>query len=233
MASEYHLPVNVRLARAILRPGFRLIFHALSRVSVTGRENVPPRGAYLVAINHVSLFEAPLVCAFWPKPLEALGAAEVWDRPGQGLLARLYGGIPVHRGQYDRQMLDTALTILNSGYPLVLAPEGERSHTPGMQPAHNGIAYLIEKSQIPVVPVGIVGSTDDFLERALNRERPSIEMHIGRPIIIPSSDARGAERRKTRQQHTDWVMTEIAALLPPEYRGYYLDYVNDRKKTHQ
>ncbi len=227
MPDEYHLPVKVRLARAVLRPIFRLTFHAISRVAITGRESVPPKGAYLVAVNHVSLFEAPLICAFWPRPLEVLGAAEVWDRPGQGLLARLYGGIPVHRGKYDRQMLDTALAVLNSGYPLVLAPEGGRSHKPGLQKAHNGIAYLIEKSQVPVVPVGVVGSTDDFLERALRRERPTIEMHIGPPIIFSDTDERGAERRKFRQQCTEQVMTEIATLLPPEYRGYYSDYVND------
>jgi len=229
MASDYHLPIKVQLARAILRPSFRLVFHALSRVTITGRENVPPCGAYLVAINHVSLFEPPLVCAFWPVALEVLGAAEVWERPGQGLLARLYGGIPVHRGQYDRQMLENAISILCSGYPLLLAPEGERSHKPGMQPAHNGIAYLIEKSQLPVVPVGVVGSTDDFLERALNRERPSIEMHIGSAIIFPPSDERGAARRKSRQRNTDRVMTEIANLLPSAYRGYYSNYVNENR----
>jgi 1-acyl-sn-glycerol-3-phosphate acyltransferase len=224
MDGEYSLPAKIRLARTALRPGFRLIFRALSRVIITGDENVPRSGAYLVALNHVSLYEAPLVCAFWPVPLEAMGAAEIWDRPGQGTLARLYGGIPVHRGQYDRRLLDTALTVLRSGYPLVLAPEGERSHTPGMQPAHTGIAYLIEKAQVPVIPVGIVGSTEDFLERALNRERPTIEMHIGKPLIFPPNEMRGAKRRDFRQQTTDRVMQEIAALLPPEYRGVYALY---------
>ena len=227
MSGVYHMPVRIRLNRTVLRPVFRLIFHVLSRVVITGKENVPPRGAYLVALNHVSLFEAPLICAFWPVALEALGAAEIWDRPGQGTLVRLYGGIPVHRGQYDRQLLEIALSVLLSGYPLVIAPEGERSHRAGMQPAHTGIAYLVEKAQVPVVPVGIVGSTDDFLERALNRERPTIEMHIGNPLVFPASDARGAERRQYRQHITDEIMLAIAALLPPEYKGYYLDYVRD------
>jgi 1-acyl-sn-glycerol-3-phosphate acyltransferase len=164
MAATYHVPPKVQLARSVLRPLFRLIFYVLGQVKITGKENVPSHEAYLVAVNHVSLFEAPYICAFWPKTLEALGAAEIWERTGQSTLARLYGGIPVHRGQYDRHLIETSLAVLRSGYPLALAPEGERSHTPDMQRTQIGIAYLMEKAQVPVVPVGIVGSTEDFLD---------------------------------------------------------------------
>jgi 1-acyl-sn-glycerol-3-phosphate acyltransferase len=210
-----------------------LIFYAISQVKITGKENVPPQGAYLVAVNHVSLYEAPLICAFWPIAPEALGAADIWERPGQSILARLYGGIPVHRGTYDRHLIETSLTVLRSGYPLAIAPEGERSHTPGMQRAQVGIAYLMEKARVPVVPVGIVGSTDDFLTRALHGERPTIEMQIGKPIRFPAIKARGTARREILQQNADAVMQQIAILLPLEYRGYYRDYVNDNRETHQ
>jgi 1-acyl-sn-glycerol-3-phosphate acyltransferase len=175
MAATYHVSPKVQLARSVLRPLFRLIFYVLSQVKITGKENVPSHGAYLVAVNHVSLFEAPFIYAFWPKALEALGAAEIWERPGQSALARLYGGIPVHRGHYDRHLIETSLAVLHSGYPLALAPEGERSHTPGMQRAQVGIAYLMEKARVPVVPVGIVGSTEDFLDRALRVNVPPLK----------------------------------------------------------
>jgi len=207
---------------------FRGVFHILSRVRVSGLENVPKSGAYIIAINHVSLFEAPLVTAFWPISFEVAGAADVWDRPGQGLLARLYGGIPIHRGQYDRKMLETTLSVLKSGYPLLLAPEGGRSHELGMQRAKPGIAYLMDKAQVPVVPVGIVGSTDDFLDRALRAERPSIGMTIGQPVNLPPVTGRGKARRQARQENADMVMAKIAALLPVEYRGVYADNVGDR-----
>ena len=105
MTAGYSVPTKVRIARGFLRPTFRLIFHAISQVKIIGKENVPPRGAYLIAFNHISLFEPPLICAFWPVAPEAMGAAEVWERPGQSLLARWYGGIPVHRDQYDRQLI--------------------------------------------------------------------------------------------------------------------------------
>ena len=233
MAAEYYVPTKVRLARALLRGTFRLIFHALSRVKISGKENVPASGAYLIAFNHVSLFEPPLICAFWPIAPEAIGAAEIWGRPGQSLLARWYGGIPVHRDQYDRQLIETALAILRSGYPLVIAPEGERTHTPGMRPAHRGVAYLMDKANVPVVPVGVVGNTEDFLDRALHGERPLIEMRIGHPLVFSDPETLEISRREARQRQTDTVMTQIAALLPPDYRGVYSSYVENYGKTHQ
>jgi 1-acyl-sn-glycerol-3-phosphate acyltransferase len=176
---------------------------------------------YIVAINHVSLFDPPLAGVFWPEQLEAMGAVDVWSRPGQGLLARMWGGIPVHRGEYDRTLFDTVLAVLRSGYPLLIAPEGGRSHAPGLRIAKPGIAYIAEQSGMPVIPVGIVGTTDDYLKKALKGKRPLVEMHIGKPIMLQPSEAKGAERRDARQRNTDLVMRQIAGLLPENYRGVY------------
>jgi 1-acyl-sn-glycerol-3-phosphate acyltransferase len=175
----------------------------------------------MIAINHVSLFEPPLLLAFWPTAPEAVGAVDIWERPGQSLLARLYGGIQVHRGQYDRQLLDTMQAALLSGRPLLIAPEGGRSHQPGMRRALPGVAYVIEKANVPVVPVGVVGATDDFLSRALSGHRPQIEMRIGAPFRLPAVSGVGEARRESRQHNVDLIMMRIAELLPPEYRGVY------------
>ena len=218
---EYRVPIHNRIARGGLRFIFRGIFRILSRVVITGKDNIPEHSAYLVAINHVSLFEAPFIGAFWPYPLEAMGASEVWDRAGQSLIARWYGAIPVHRGAYDRRLIDTVLSVLRSGYPLLIAPEGTRSHQPGMQQAMPGVAYLMDKANVPVIPVGVVGSTEDFLKRALRGKRPKIEMHIGKAINLPPVSGKGSDRRIARQKNADLVMAHIAALLPPEYRGVY------------
>ncbi len=220
----YRVPLFNRIMRKILRPIFRALFRLLSSMHIQGLENIPKKGAYLVAINHISLFEAPFIVAFWPVELEAMGAVEVWNRRGQNILARLYYGIQVHRGQYDRQVMEQALAILAAGKPLLIAPEGGRTHRPGLRRAFPGVAYLVERAGVPVVPVGIVGSTDDFLQRALRLERPKLEMHIGKPLHLPPILATGEARRQARQQNADRVMIEIAALLPPEYRGVYADF---------
>lgn len=217
----YAIPLRTRIARTTLRPIFRLLFRIISKVKVTGLVNVPKSGSYLIAINHVSLFDVPFVLAFWPTAPEGAGAVDIWQRPGQSLLVRLYGGIPVHRGQYDRRLLEIMISILRSGKPLLIAPEGGRSHTTGMRKAYPGVAYIVDKTQVPVVPVGVIGATDDFLKRALRCKRPQIEMRVGVPIYLPPVKGRGESRRKGLQKNADMIMLQIAGLLPYEYGGYY------------
>ena len=218
---QYTVPIYNRLVRGIIRPTFRLLFYILSHVKVIGRENVPKKGPYLIAINHVSLFEPPFILSFWPTMPEAAGAVDIWSRPGQSTLARLYGGIQVHRGEFDRQLLETMIAVLQSGRPLLLAPEGGRSHTPGMRRALPGVAYIVDKTGVPVVPVGLVGATDDFLQRAFHFQRTTLEMRIGQPLHLPAVEGRGAARREALQANVDQIMLRIAALVPPEYRGVY------------
>jgi 1-acyl-sn-glycerol-3-phosphate acyltransferase len=221
---QYHLAWWRRwLTRPLIRVVLGLLFRALAPIKITGKENVPLRTPYIAAINHVSLFEAPFVGVFWPEQLEALGASDVWDRPGQNILARMWGGIPVHRGDYDRAAMDGVVSALHSGYALLMAPEGGRSHKPGMRQAKAGIAFIVEQTGLPVVPVAIVGTTDDFFQKASKGKRPQLEMRIGKPIHIPPIEAKGAERREARQRNADLVMRHIAGLLPENYRGFYAD----------
>jgi len=231
MNSGYSVPAHTRLLRFVLRPVFRGLFRLLSRVEISGRENVPRDGAYMIAINHVSLYEAPFMLAFWPVAPEAVGAVEIWQRRGQSTLARIYGGIPVHRGEYDRNLIDKMCAVLRSGRPLLIAPEGGRSHIPGMHRALPGVAFVVEKADVPVVPVGIVGTTDDFLARALRGKRPTLEMRIGEPLRLPKHSNDRGTRRDTRQQNVDLIMKHIARLVPAEYRGVYADYGDTLQAT--
>ncbi len=218
---NYRLPVGVRIARRILRPLFRFIFRLISKVEIVGVENIPHNGGYLIAANHVSLYDPPLVIAFWPVAAEAAGAADVWQRAGQAQLVSWYGVLPVHRGAYDRQLLDKMRASLTSGRPVMIMPEGGRSHKPGMRHGEPGAAYIVEKTQVKVVPVGVTGTTDDFLKRALRGKRPQVKMVVGKPFDLPPVQGRGEERRRLRQRNTDLIMSCIAALLPEEYRGVY------------
>jgi 1-acyl-sn-glycerol-3-phosphate acyltransferase len=221
VGEEYSVQNRVRIFRIIGRPIFRGIFHLLSRVRITGLGNVPKSGAYLIAMNHVSLYDPPFVLAFWPVAPEAVGASDIWKKRGQSFLAAYYGGIPVHRGEYDRQVIDILCRVLRSGYPLVIAPEGGRSHKPGMRRALPGVAFIVEKTGVPVVPVGITGTTENFLQLALSGKRPLLEMTIGEPFHLPAAGQTGTNRREHRQYSADLIMEKIASLLPPEYQGVY------------
>ncbi len=222
-----------RLVRPIIRGALRSIFRILAPVRIIGKDNIPRKGPYVVAINHVSLFDPPFILSFFPRQLEAMGAVDIWDRPGQGILARLFGGIPVHRGEYDRQLIDTVLNVLRSGHPLLIAPEGERSHVTAMQRGKPGVAYILDEARVPVLPVGIVGTTDDFWQRATRGERPQLEIRIGEPFNLPLLEGKGNERREARQRNADLVMQHVAALLPDEYRGVYADKAIQPGKTGQ
>jgi 1-acyl-sn-glycerol-3-phosphate acyltransferase len=198
-----------------------MLFRLISKVRITGVGNIPERGPYVIAINHISIIEPPFVIAFWPVAPEAVGAKEIWERKGQSLLAKFYGGIQVHRGEIDKRLIESMIQVIEAGHPLLIAPEGGRSHTPGMRPALPGVAYLVERSGAPVLPVGIIGSTDDFLHRAIRFKRPVLEMRIGELIMMPRVEGRGEERRKALKENADLIMLKVAELLPPNYQGVY------------
>jgi len=223
MSSDYHVPLRYKISRPITKGAFRLIFRTLSRVKIVGRENIPYGKPYVVAMNHVSIFDPPFVGAFWPEELEIIGAADVFDKPGQGQVLKVYGVIPVHRGDYDRALLTKIIRIIKAGFPLLIAPEGGRSHVPAMQRAKSGIAYMVEQTGVPVVPVGLVGTTEDFWQKAKRGKRPALEMRIGKPISLPEITAKGTERHEARQQNADLVMRYLAGILPEEYRGVYAE----------
>ena len=223
MNDAYHVPLRFRISRPILKAVFRSLFRLLGRVKITGKENIPYGKPYVVAINHVSIFDPPFAGAFWPEQLEIIGAVDVFDKPGQGQVLKAYGVIPVHRGDYDRLLLAKVIHIIKSGFPLLIAPEGGRSHVPAMRRAKPGVAYIIEQTGVPVLPVGLVGTTEDFWQRAKRGEKPPLEMRISKPIVLPEITSKGTERHEARQRNADLVMSHLAGLLPEEYRGVYAE----------
>ena len=219
----YRVPLRFKIIRPMIKRLFRGIFHLLGRVKIVGKENIPFGKPYVVAMNHVSIFDPPFAAAFWPEHLEIIGAEDVFAKPGQGQLLKIYGVIPVHRGDYDRALLSRIIRIIRSGFPMLIAPEGGRSHVTAMRRAKPGVAYIIEKTGVPVLPVGLIGTTEDYWQRSRRGERPLLEMRIGRPIHLPEITARGTQRHAVRQRNADLVMSYLAGLLPDEYRGVYAE----------
>ncbi|MFN3742609.1 MAG: lysophospholipid acyltransferase family protein [Anaerolineales bacterium] len=131
--------------------------------------------------------------AFWPHILETIGTGDVFHRPGQGQLLRLYGTIPVNRNGCDHELVERMVDLLREGYKVMIAPEGRRSHQVAMQQARPGIAYLAEKSGAPVVPVGVVGTTPDLWARMRR-----LELRIGAPVHLPPISGKGETRRAAR-----------------------------------
>jgi 1-acyl-sn-glycerol-3-phosphate acyltransferase len=209
-----------RMFRTIVRPIFRFVFHILCRVKIEGKGNIPRKGAYLVVFNHISIFDPPLVLAFWPRNLEVAGAIEVLDRPFQGDLMRGYGVLPVHRGTADRKLLRGMIAFLKQGSPVLIAPEGGRTHSPGMRKAWHGAAYVAGKAMVPLVPVGVTG-TGHVSEAWKRWRRPTLHMVIGEPFTLPPIPWGSANRKQALEENTELLMREVAQLMPSEYRGFY------------
>ncbi len=222
-SAGFRLPLGVRVRRKLLTSAVSSLFRIFGRVKLTGLENIPYGTSYVAAINHVSIYDPPLILSFWPETIETIGASNAFERPFEGELLRIYGTIPVHRGEVDRDLIKAILVRLRSGYPIMMAPEGGRSHGNGLRRAKPGIGYILDEANVPVLPIGIIGTTDDLLKNALRLGRPQVELRIGLPFTLPPVAGRGESRRLARQSNADTVMQHIAALLPPEYRGVYDD----------
>jgi 1-acyl-sn-glycerol-3-phosphate acyltransferase len=224
MKSQEYLPWWVRLNRRWMRPLFRALFHVLGKVELSGMENIPANNRYVIAFNHVSMVEIPLIAAFWPVPIEIIGADVVWERPGQNIIAVLWSAIRVKRTEFDREVFNQVEKVFAAGRPLMISPEGTRSHTPGLQRGKPGVAYIIDKVDVDVLPVGVVGNTMEFLHEGLRGKRLPIQMYVGEPFRLLPLEGKGADRRDMRQNNTDYIMAKVAALLPESYRGVYREY---------
>ena len=224
MEERYRIPIWTRINRRILRVFFRAFFRLLGKVELIGFENIPDHNRYVIVFNHISLVEVPFIAAFWPRIIEIIGAAAVWERPGVSIVAKMYGGVQVNRTMYDREVFRQVRLVFEDDRPLMISPEGTRSHTPGLDRGKAGVSYIIDQADVIVLPVAVVGNTMDFLYDGIKFKRPTIQMIIGEPFEMPPIEGRGQERRESRQRNTDYIMARLAALLPEDYRGVYKDY---------
>ena len=220
---KYDVPLRLKLQRALMRGFFGTLLRILLKIDFEGFDNIPESGPYIIAYNHTSLLEPPLVLAFWPTQPEGLSGHDVWDRPGQGQMVKLYGATPVKRGEYDRQGFDVMTAQLKAGQSIAISPEGGQSPVPKLRQAHAGVAFLIERMDVPIIPVAVSGTYKGIVRDAFRGKRPEIKFQVGEVFSLPPIKGKGKEKRETRQKNADEIMIRIALMLPEKYRGYYSD----------
>ncbi len=206
--------------RRFFHPLFRMATRALTRLEVRGLENIPPSGPLILAFNHLGHLDPVLLYITMPVFPEIVGLSEAFEIPLVGWFVRAYGGIPVHRDQFDRAVVEQALQILRNGWMLALAPEARFSTIAKLEQARTGVAYLAMKSGAPVLPIAITGT--EKLGVSFKRLcRAQISLTYGTPLRLPPLPHKGAERRALLREQSDRIMRAIAAMLPDEYRGVY------------
>jgi 1-acyl-sn-glycerol-3-phosphate acyltransferase len=197
----------------------RLCFTAFANWTVEGREAVPPRGPLIVVSNHLSNADPPFLAASLPRRLHFMGKRELFAVPPVGALLRAIGVHPMNREGVDVAALRWNLNLLKNDGVVALFPEGTRSRTKGMIRGRSGVAYLAIKSQAPVLPVAVMGTERIGSYARLPMPLCSVTVRVGQPFSLPIIE--GKMPRPVLEDLTTMIMSRVAALLPPEYRGYY------------
>jgi 1-acyl-sn-glycerol-3-phosphate acyltransferase len=195
-------------------------------MDVIGLENVPEEGAAILVTNHIHLLDPALVFMLLDRDdSTAFVARKHQENPILRSLVNTVSGVWINRQEADLKAFKEALGLLRRGWIFGIAPEGTRSQTSAMIPAKEGVAYLVDKARAPVMPVAISGTENTFHKLA-HFCQPRIRIQFGELFSLPPLDRR--DREKSMQHNTDEIMYQIAAMLPPEYRGVYTE--NSRLK---
>jgi 1-acyl-sn-glycerol-3-phosphate acyltransferase len=207
--------------RFLLRTIFRFLFRVLTRVTVVGWENLSRQGGYIVAANHLSTIEVPLVYLLIDRDdLSGLVAKKHQKNAFFRWLVNAFGGIWLNREEVDPHALRAAREHLRNGGVLGISPEGTRSPTGALISAKAGVAYLADQARVPIVPAGIAG-TYQAMTKILTLRRPKITVQFGQPFLLPPIDRKNKD--ESLKKNTDEIMCQIAALLPHEFRGVYAE----------
>ncbi|MGH2496236.1 MAG: lysophospholipid acyltransferase family protein [Ktedonobacteraceae bacterium] len=193
----------------------RFIFFLKLHVHLVGLNNVPKQGAFIIASNHLSWMDVPLVPAYLKRKVVYMAKEELFYGKS-GWIVRLMGAFPVKRGEADRQSLRVADTQLKAGKIFMIFPEGTRSKNRQLGQGHVGLGMIALRAAVPVVPVAIWGSENTF-----KKLRPDVTISYGEPVLLIPKGKKMT--REDIEDATNEVMRRIAAMMPPSYRGMYGD----------
>jgi 1-acyl-sn-glycerol-3-phosphate acyltransferase len=128
------------------------------------------------------------------------------------------GSIPLQRGGGNLASIKKALDALSAGEILLIMPEGTRSGNGQLQHAHPGVVLLALKSKAPVLPIVTHGG-EKYKENLKKLRRTDFYIALGKPFTLKAGN--GVLDSQAREQMLDELMYQMAAVLPPEYRGVY------------
>ncbi|RKX24971.1 MAG: 1-acyl-sn-glycerol-3-phosphate acyltransferase [Candidatus Zixiibacteriota bacterium] len=186
----------------------RALFSIGGGLRVFGRENIPSDGGFLLATNHMSYLDPPLVGSSINREVYFFAKRELFHNPLFGRILIRVNAIPVRRGAVDRQALKDSIDIIKKGYGLTFFPEGTRSKTDKLLPPKPGLGLIATHAQCPIVPGAIVGS-NHFRSCLVRRNR--IIVRFGEPFSadwVNSFD----RSKESYMKISEAVMARIAEL---------------------
>ncbi|MGJ3403319.1 lysophospholipid acyltransferase family protein [Glutamicibacter sp. Je.9.36] len=216
------------------RSSIRGVIHGVCRAEVTGLENVPKEGGFIVASNHLSFFDSLIIQALTPRDVAFFAKAEYFTTPGlKGKVMKTFfesvGSIPVQRGEQAASVaaLDSLVEIVEGGKGIGIYPEGTRSRDGKLYRGRTGVGWLALTTGVPVVPVGLIG-TQKLQPAGSKGFRPAkFHIHYGEPLYF---DQLGRKHPlPQRRQATDRIVDAIAELSGQERVDSYNQLPPDAK----
>ncbi len=207
-----------------LLPLLRKLVKGLIDFKVVHPNYIPAEGSLLLTTNHLSRLDTPFLLSITERTdLVAIVAKKYQQKPiFHWILDKIGTIVWMDRENTDFSAVREALAYLRKGMIVGIAPEGTRSRdSKGLLEGKQGAALLAARAEVPIIPVGIVGS-ENVSRELLRLRRPPVTITVGEPYTLPAFDREN--RQAWLSKYTDEIMCRIAALLPPNYRGFYADY---------
>jgi len=191
----------------------------LCRIERSRLAQVPARGPLILAVNHINSLEVPLLFAhLQPRKMIGLAKIETWNSKFMGWLFDMWDAIPIRRGEADLEAIRRCLDVLKAGDILAVAPEGTRSNNGRLLHSQPGIVLIALRSGAPILPMAHWGG-EDFGANLKKLKRTDFHIRVGKPFYL---DAKGERvNGEIRQAMADEIMSQIALLMPEDYRGEY------------
>jgi len=181
----------------------RAILLLVRRWQVEGAENLPRQGGVVIAANHISYWDPVVVGCAFKRRVFFLAKEELFRIPFFATLITKLGAFPVRREAMDRRALRLATEKLAAGNPVVVFPEGTRSHTGELLQPHLGAALLAIRGGVPILPVAVYGTRGII---------GKVRVRVGKPIYFP--ELYGTKPSKASLAAvSSHVMEKIAELL--------------------
>ena len=197
-------------ARFLARVVNKSYFH----VEVIGTENVPSP-PFLISPVHRSNLDTILTASLTKHGLRYMGKDSLWKVGWAGKVFSALGGIPVNRDLADREAVDMCVSLLTHGQSLVLFPEGGRRDGLTVKDIHDGASFIALKAKVPIIPVGIAGSSDAWPKGTKFPRPKRCVMVIGKPLLESVTYDPAGKRiaRSKIKELTSSLETELQRLL--------------------
>ncbi len=176
---------------------------------VIGAENMIEEGPCIIAANHCSYLDPPLVGVACKRAIHYLARKTLLDWPILGPIFPQLNVIPVDQDNPERSALMGIIRVVRSGGAALIFPEGSRSPDGNLQPAQPGIGMIVAKTGAPVVPVRISGSFRALPRGAMRPKCLDITISVGQQLNLCSDEIRN---RDSYQNASDWIMDAVASL---------------------